>query len=452
MSFAAIRSTAYSAIAASQVRTQIAANNIANADTEGYSTKSASQSAAVTGTLGGGVTITAVTSAVDKYLLKDIVSATTTAGAADIADSVAQALQSLMGSTSSDSGSGTSLAQGLADLETAVSALVDDPNSDTLKAQLVSALDTLASQFRTTGQGIQTLRGQADQQIADGVSTANEALQSIANLNTQILSAKTKGESTADLEDQRNLALQTVAAQLDVNYYLTSEGSMRVTTTSGTALVDSKAHLLDYTPAALATADTVFSAITVDGKAIDSEIKSGTLGGLLTARDTTLPAVQSELDALANAVVSTLNTAYGGTLLTGTGANSISVSAALVATPTSLAIDSTADATALQSAITGNYTFARTDSIAAGSRTFASYASTIVGNVATASSSAATRNEAAQSSLTSTQDAMSSKTGVNLDEETAKLSELEQYYAVAAQILTTLNAMFDSLLTAVKST
>ena len=41
--------------------------------------------------------------------------------------------------------------------------------------------------------------------------------------------------------------------------------------------------------------------------------------------------------------------------------------------------------------------------------------------------------------------------GVNVDEETAALNELEQQYSTAAQLLSILNDMFDALLAAVKS-
>ncbi|SEQ52255.1 flagellar hook-associated protein 1 FlgK [Devosia sp. YR412] len=449
MSFAAIRSTAYSALSASQVRTQIAANNIANADTAGYSTKSASQSALLSGTLGTGVAITAITSAVSKFLLSDLVSATSTAGASDIAQSFAQSIADLMGSTSSSTGNGTSLAQSLADLETAASALVSDPNSDTAKAQLVSALDTVASQLRSTGSAVQTLRGQADQAIADGVETVNQALETIAGLNSEIVAAKATGQSTADLEDKRNQALQVVAGQLDVDYSITANGAMRLTTGSGTALVDSTVHLLSYAPAALATADTVFSAITVGGAA--TNISGGAIGGLLVARDKTLPSIQSELDTLAAGLIASINAGYGATLLTGTGANSIAVAADILATPTALVVTDSIAASALESAITSKWTFSQAGSISSGARSFADYAATIVGNAATVSSVASARNEVAQASLSTAQSAISSSTGVNLDEETAKLSELEQYYSVAAQILSTLNAMFDSLLQAAQS-
>ena len=82
------------------------------------------------------------------------------------------------------------------------------------------------------------------------------------------MSATARGDSTADLEDQRNQALQTLAGSIDVSYYVTSNGAMRIATSSGTVLLDTSVHELSYDAAAKVTADTVFGAITVEGNDI----------------------------------------------------------------------------------------------------------------------------------------------------------------------------------------
>lgn len=455
MSFSAISSSAYSALNASQLRMQLAAANIANADTAGYTRKSVTQVSTQTGGVSTGVSVTAVTSNVNKYLLADIVGATSVAGAASTTSDYAQSLQALMGATSGGDGTGTSLAQMLAQLETAATELTGAPTSTTLKAQLVSALDSVSTALRTLSSSVQGLRGDADNQIAAGVDTVNTALASISSLNDQIAQAKTRGQSTADLEDQRNTALQTVAGQLDVSYYVNSDGAMRVSTTSGTMLVGTTAHLLAYDAATVATPDTAFSAITVGGKAI--AVEGGAIGALVTLRDETLPAVSASVDALASGLMDSLNTAYAGIsggdlLLEGTGASDIAVRADLLKQPGTLVVASTNDANALEAAITADWSFAAAGTVGSTTTGFADYASTLVGLVATAASSTLTQSDTAGSTLDSYKSAMSSATGVNLDEETALLAELEQYYAVAAQILTTLNAMFDSLLSAAQST
>jgi len=576
MSFAAIRSIATSALTASQVRMQVTSSNIANADVEGYSKKTAVQVATTSSSAGTGTAVTAVTSDVDKYLLSDLVSATTALGAATVAAAKADRVQSLFGATDSSNNSGTSIADTTTELQSAVIALVGTIESDTLSGLVVESLDALAAQLRDTSTSVQDLRAAADAEIADAVDVANDALDTIASLNKQIVAAKAMGQSTADLEDKRNTALTTLAGQLDISYLVKSNGEMLVSTKSGTSLVGSTVNHLQYTPAAVVNADSVFAGITVGGKDVTSEITSGTIGGLLEQRDKVLPAVTESLDALAVKLIDVLNSAYnagtslpppttlsGSTAVTASdtlaasgtvrlavtdsdgtlvsyadlnldqldtvgdlvdalnGISGISASIAsgkLVITSTSSAgiaiadIDSalgspdqgfsdyfglndllagssaatirvrsdlltgaaafatatlTTDADpaigarvvsasssfvqSLETALSADHAFEAAGGIPGTSASFASYAGSVVAKVATTASQATSQLETRQSNYDTASDALTSLTGVNVDEETARLSELEQQYSTAAHLLEVLNAMFDALLAAVRS-
>lgn len=574
MSFSAIRSIAYSSLATTQLQMALTSSNVANADTEGYTRKVATQSAVYTGTVGSGVTVTAITSTVDKYLLQDLVGATSTLGSATTTDSYADKLQNLLGSTTGSDSGGTSLANGIADLETALSALTSTPESETLQASAIAALDSLASQLRETSVGIQGLRADADGAIEDAVSTVNTALNAIDALNGQIATAQARGDPTADLEDQRNTALQTLSEQMDVKYYVTSDNQMRISTASGTTLLDSSVHELAYASATTVTSATVFDGITVDGKDITAQIGSGAIGALIAQRDTVLPAAQAELDELATGLIATLNSvhnagtslpppstltgsttlsasdAFSGSgtvrfavtdedgalvsyqdldlstygtvsdlvsaldgiagmsasldssgrlviaaddadtgiaiadidsvvgdadqglsdylglndLLSGSDASTIAVRSDLLTTPglmatSTLSIDAapavgdvvisigeSSITQALDDALTANQSFAAAGTLKASNASFADYAAKIVSGIATRAESSTTTLETSQSAQQSLADSLSSQSGVNLDEETAKLSELEQQYSMAAQLLETLNSMFDTLL------
>jgi flagellar hook-associated protein 1 FlgK len=59
-----------------------------------------------------------------------------------------------------------------------------------------------------------------------------------------------------------------------------------------------------------------------------------------------------------------------------------------------------------------------------------------------------TAKQTTQTTLTS---AMSSESGVNLDEETARLSTLQNQYSAASELIQMINTMFTDLMTAVKS-
>jgi flagellar hook-associated protein 1 FlgK len=108
-------------------------------------------------------------------------------------------------------------------------------------------------------------------------------------------------------------------------------------------------------------------------------------------------------------------------------------------------------ATKLEAALTSNQSFAAAGALGGQSTSFTDYAAAIVSDVASKYSSAtdsATTTSTALSTLTSQFDAQS---GVNTDNETAKLQSLENAYAASAQVITAVKSMFTALLTAVQS-
>jgi flagellar hook-associated protein 1 FlgK len=95
--------------------------------------------------------------------------------------------------------------------------------------------------------------------------------------------------------------------------------------------------------------------------------------------------------------------------------------------------------------------FAAAGSLGSAKTTFAGYSANIIAGVATAAENASSVYSLATTDQSAIESSISSQSGVNIDEETARLSELENLYAAAAQIFSTVNAMFDSLLEAVQS-
>jgi flagellar hook-associated protein 1 FlgK len=578
---------AVSSLMTTQVQMSVASANISNADTTGYTEKTANQAATVTAGVGTGATITGITSNVDKLLLKSLMQAISALGAADTGNTYLNQLQALYGSSSGTSSTGTSLANAIASFESAISSLSGTPGSASLQANAVSALDDLASQLRETSTGIQNLRSNADQDIASDVGDVNQQLKAIASLNAQIKQAAASNQPTGDLEDQRNTALQDVASKMNVSYFISSSGDMQVYTTSGQALVDSSAHPLSYTAASSVTANTTYSAtsssgfsgITVNGVDITSQITSGKIGSLISLRDTVLPAAQSQLDQLATQLAGSLNAVHNtgtslpppstltgtatltattplnasGTvriavtdqkgnlvsyqdldlssyatvgdlvsaingisglsasinssghvvisstssgngvsinemsssvgssgaglsdwlglndLVTATGASDFAVRSDILSNAGLLALsslDSTASLTTgsqvlssgsttvvsnLYSALTGSTSFSAVGGLGSTTESFADYAASIVSNVASKAAQASSDLTAKQTTQTTLTSAMSSESGVNLDEETARLSTLQNQYSAASELIQMINTMFTDLMTAVKS-
>jgi flagellar hook-associated protein 1 FlgK len=581
------RSIAVSSLMASQVQISVASSNISNADTTGYTVKTANQVATTSGGAGTGVSITGITSSVDKLLFKSLISATSELGAANTNNDYLNRLQALYGSTTGTEDTGTSIANTLASLESAISSLAGTTSSASLQANVVSVLDNLASQLRETSSGIQQLRGTADAAISSDVDQVNASLQAVASLNAQIKQAAAAGQSTGDLEDQRNVALQTVASKMNVSYFISSTGDMQVYTASGQTLVDSSAHLLSFTAASSVTANASYSAgsssglsgISVNGVDVTAQITSGEIGSLLSLRDSVLPAAQSQLEQLANTLADTLNaasnqgtslpppttltgsttvtaataldatgtvrvavadqsgslvsyadldlstyatvgdlvsaingisglsasinasgkvviasssssngvainemtSAVGGSgiglsdylglndLVTGTGASNIAVrsdilansglfaastldaSATLTTGTKVLAAGATDVVDAIYSALTDSRTFDASGGLGSSTGSFADYAATVIANVASKATLAATTYTSKSTAQSSFANALASQSGVNLDEETAKISTLQNQYTAASQLMQVINEMFSSLITAVQS-
>ena len=591
MSLSVARYAAYSALMATETQISVTSANIANADTDGYTQKTATQVSTQSGSTGSGTVITGISSNVDKLLLKSLNQSESALGAATATDSYASQLATLFGSTtsSSDGDAGTSLANTLASLQTALTDLADTPESTTLKAQVVNDLDDLASQLRSTSSQVQSLRSDADQSIASDVDSANTLLSTINDLNKQITAAGANGSSTADLEDQRNTALKNLSSLMDINYYTSSSGAVQVYTGSGKALLDGGGvHSLSFSTAGTVTAGSAYvagsassglSGITVDGTDITSQITSGSIGAELTARDETLPAVQDELDQFATQLADALNgvsnsgtsdpppnsltgtatvsstdtlsasgtfrvavTGSDGNLVSyqdfdlssystvgdlvsaidgvpglsasidanghvsiaadgssngvavnemtssvgsdgerlgtwlglndvvsATGASDFSVRRALLNNSSllpSATLDSSTTLTAgdqvvsegsmtiaqdMYDALTDTQSFDAAGDFAAKSTTLTSYMSDIIAQVSTNATDASNTLTVKQTVNSNLSDTMSSQSGVNVDEETARLSQLQNEYAAAAQVMQTLNSIFSSLITAVQS-
>ncbi len=437
MSLTVAMNAATSSLRTVQLQLSVASNNIANADTDGYTVKSATQSSVVTGGVGSGVSVSGVVSDADPYLLRDIVAAVSEdAEAATLSDVLGRLGEAFGVVSGDDESTGTSLSGLLSDVESALDELASTPESETLKTQVVNTLDDAAAALREASATVQELRTDADVAISDSIATINDALTGIDDLNEDIRLAKLSGQSTAGLEDQRMTQLQTLAAEIDVAYFIDDTGTMRVYTGSGQTLVDSRAHLLEHDSVATASATTTFDAITVNGKDITASLRSGTLAALVTLRDETLPTVQGSLDSLATDLRDTLNTTAGSTLLDGTSAADLSVSDTLRDDPSTLPVATMSEASALA------------DALRAADAT--GQAGDLLSEIGLRIDHADAQSTSKETTLSTLTSRFSSAYGVNLDEESARITELENAYAAASQVISAIQSMFDALLEAVK--
>ena len=298
---------AVSSLSATQYQISVASSNIANASVEGYTAKSANLTTTITAGNATGVSISSVERYTNANLFSTLIDQTEDTAYLETLSTYLNAAVDSFGSTESDS----SVAHLLTELETAIEELAVSPESESLKTMVIEAATAVADSFQSTSSDIQSQRAAADSAIEDAVDELNAALETIDDLNEQISRRTAMGQTTGDLEDARDQALLTVSQYLDVNAFYTANNSLQVYTDDGLALVDSQAHTLDYTAAGGMAASTTYpgtiSGIMLDGKDITTRIDGGTIGALIAVRDTELPALQAELDALATTLADSVN-------------------------------------------------------------------------------------------------------------------------------------------------
>ncbi|SMH28738.1 flagellar hook-associated protein FlgK [Azospirillum agricola] len=316
MSLSVAGSIATSALRTAEVGMAVAASNVANAGTDGYTRKVASNATSDTAVGYASVDVARIGSNVNQFLLKTIVTAMSGLGAAETRNSYLDQLQSAMGSVTADEdGGGSDLGSMIDAVADVAATLATSPESQSAKAAVVQSVSDLAESLRNISASVQALRAQADDGIAATVDSINRSLGALDDLNGRIVKGRALGQNTADLEDQRNEALKGLAETIGVTYQIDGNGLMRISTTSGKSLLDSSVHALSYTAAASVGAGTVYSAtgisgfqgIMIDGTDITTSVKGGTLSALIALRDTDLPAQQAQLDELAMTLKESLN-------------------------------------------------------------------------------------------------------------------------------------------------
>ncbi len=318
--------TSLSGLQATQAGLSVVAGNVANAQTAGYITKSVSQVEAGSGSDGNGVRVSSINRLLDTFVQQQLWTESGGGAYADLNANFYQQLQQVYGQP----GSSSSLDSVFNDFTSAVQALSTSPNSYSAQSQTVSSAQALAQQLNNATANIQSLRAQADQGIANDVQQANNALQQIANINSQLMNGGTADGTAATLEDQRDQYISQLANLMDIRVVHGTNDQVTVSTNSGIQLVGDKASQLGFTQTGTITAGLQWNAdptksglgtITLtspSGTTTDliaaGGIQSGEIAGYVNMRDKVLVQAQSQIDEIATQMSQALsNTTAAGT-------------------------------------------------------------------------------------------------------------------------------------------
>jgi flagellar hook-associated protein 1 FlgK len=464
-SLSSIISNASSGLGAAKAGIAVISNNVANAGVASYSAETQQVTSLDFGGQTYGVRTGLVTSSVNAALEASAWAAASSVAGLTVQSQVLTAINNTQGTP----GDGTSLADVVSGLQSAFTNLQSDPSSQTEQSAVVTAANTLASTINSTASTITTERNDVQSQIVTSVDTLNAALASVQSTTQEIMTATATGQSTASLEDQRGAALQTLSSTLNLQYSEQPNGNISITTANGLSIpLDStfstQSAVLSpsstYTPGGSSVPPIMLQSGNPDTPPVDvtNQLTGGSLGALIQLRDTTLPNYTSSLDQfsanLANQFSSqglqlftdgsssTTLTSYAGL------SSAIEVNPAVTATP-SLVRDGTSGTanTSGAAGFTGiidnvlNTTFASNGS----TPSLETQAQNFVSQQSADTSQAGTNLTNATAYQTTVGSALSSSSGVDVDQQMGLMIQLQNAYQANAQVITTASQMFTAL-------
>ncbi len=225
-------SIASSGIANISAQLALVSHNVANASTPDYAVEIGNQQSVSAGGIGMGVATDPATRATDAALQASLLGQNAAVSGLQTQQTAMQAIASVQGTP----GQGQDLASMLGNLQDAFSTLLTDPSNAAQQSAVVSAAGTLARGINTLSNAYTQQRQAAQDAIVSGVKTINTSLGAIGQLSDQIVAAKAAGQSTADLENQRDAQISSLSQLLDVKVLPQSNGDVLITTSTGTVL------------------------------------------------------------------------------------------------------------------------------------------------------------------------------------------------------------------------
>lgn len=317
MTLSAALQNSYSGLRATATRAEVSANNIANAETDGFARRDLVLSSSVRNGRGAGVAVVGVQIASAPVLTEDRWRAEAQYGHAEVTTDVADSVARIIGGPD-DPGS---LFDRYAEFENSLRLLAGDPAASHLQVDVVNKAEDITDQFNEMNDRVNTLRANYDRQIATAVTEINTVLSEIAALNAEIRRDQALGSDTNETASQRNMLIDEIAEYVPLRTIEREDGQITLMTTSGYALVQESAVEFEFTASGtvLSNMDYIageangLSGLTLQGtdvtppNATTQIFTDGKLMALFEARDVVTVDLQDKIDAMARDLVERFN-------------------------------------------------------------------------------------------------------------------------------------------------
>lgn len=473
MSLNSVMGTATLALQAQQAAIETAAHNIANANVPGYSRQLINLEPNTPlytpiGAVGTGVVVKDITRVRDTMLDTSFRAQSSSAEGYSTRSDILNSIGQIFGEPSD-----TGLSNAIDQFYASWGDLANNPTSSAAQSvvqQRGASVATTLNQFATS---LDQLSANALSSAGVQVNDINKYTAQIASINKQIVAVEASGNQANDLRDMRDSAIDSLSKIVPVRVIDHDNGSDTIYVAGATVVdgSDSKQFSLDGPPGAVT--------LKLSGITFPTQSPGGALGANLDAVNTDIPNAKSQLDKLAAGIVKSVNAihttgwtasgdALGGanwdatTPPTGSMINffdpanltagSISLSSEVASNASYIAAGNVQDATgnnnvanqiaALRNDKTTMIKYGSTTETTSISEFYRDLVTRIGVSTSDATSSASVYSTLAQQADTQRQ----SVSGVSTDEELISLTKSQQAYAAAAKVITTADAMSQTLL------
>jgi flagellar hook-associated protein 1 len=419
--------TSLRGLLAQQQALDVAAHNVANANTVGYTRQEASLGAAnplhlVAGAtqdgsgafLGQGVDVTAYRRLRDSFLDLQVRAQTMALGDASTSAEALDRVQSAVGEPST-----TGINALLGRFYTAWSDLSNHADSDSSKQAVNTAAHQLADAFGSLANEIGNAVNDATTEFNNLTGAAGpikSAATSLAQLNKAIDTAIDAGQSPNDLLDRRDQILDDLSQYGQVSVTALGNGRIQVMLGNQSVVSDSTVDWQVPPPSGFAAG-------------------GGQLGALQTLSTTTLPGYLASLDAVAKTIHDDVNAAYGSAFFGGDTAATLGTGI-----PAATAITAGSGSGAASNDIATAVAALRNTSAAT-----AQYGA-IVRQIGADADNASRAQSVAQAAVDAAEDRRQNISGVSLDEEMANMLRFQRGYQASARVMSTVDDMLDTLI------
>jgi flagellar hook-associated protein 1 FlgK len=330
----------------------------------------------------------------------------------------------------------------------AMNDLAQHPESMAARALVRESAQTVCAVFSRAAHDLRSLRLDIEETARARMAEVNVMARDIANLNEEIIAARSRGHTTNDLEDKRDLWADRIVETTGARVTILGDGSMRVSL-QGIAVVDTGNHY------PLSVARDTLGNLRLTRVGVEDQLAAGgAVGGLLRADVELAGRTLEALDTLAAAMVAGFNAVhaagYGLDGSTGrnfftltNGAISMAVNGAILGdaglrviaagnTPAMGDGDNARDLAAL-----------KRDLAIGGFSGWDEYWREMVGRVGVVGAEVERSSTVGQLLVKELENRRDMVRGVSLDEEVTNLVRFQHAYAAAARLATVADEMLD---------